>query len=222
MVRAARAHRRRILLTGFEPFGGSPINPSQEIVRAIDARRGEMAAVDLHTRVLPVEAKRGPAMLLASVDEIKPHVTLCLGESGRASAITLERIFVNLADYRIADNAGVTLKNQPIARHGPAAYFSTLPLPKLHDAVTAHGIAVEYSLSAGAFLCNHVAYALLHHLRQRRVMAGFVHVPRLPEQVRGSKHAPSMPLNVMTAAVEAMIVVLAKPQAAARRRAGKR
>jgi pyroglutamyl-peptidase len=212
----------RLLLIGFEPFGGSAVNPSQEIVRAIEARREKIAGIELHTRILPVEAKRGPAMLLAAVDEIRPQVVLCLGESGRASAITLERVFVNLADYRIADNAGVTLSNRPIAPRGPAAYCSSLPLTALHDAVASRGIPVEYSLSAGAFLCNHVAYAILHHVRRRAVRTGFVHVPRLPEQVRGKKQAPRMPLRVVVRAVEAMIIALAQRPAATRRNAGSR
>ena len=200
----------RLLLTGFEPFAGSAINPSQEVVRAIEASRDELIGVELHTRILPVEAKRGPAMLLKAIDDIAPDAVLCLGESARAAAITLERVFINLADYRIADNAGATLSMQAIARGGPAAYFSTLPLASLYAAVKRAQVPVEYSLSAGAFLCNHVAYAMLHQLRRRKaVAAGFVHLPRLPEQIRNEHDRPSMNLGEMVRALRAMIGALA-------------
>lgn len=222
-MRRSASHPFRILLTGFEPFGGSRINPSQEVVRAIEmARRDDAAGFELHTRILPVEAKRGPATLLAAVKETQPFAVLCLGESGRASAITIERVFVNLAEYRIADNAGVMLRNQAIAPRGPAAYFSTLPMEAMAQAAGESDVPVEFSLSAGAFLCNHIAYALLHALEQRRrragsrrvVPAGFVHLPRLPEQVRGEIGKPSMKLEKMVQGVSAMVNTLAKPPAA--------
>lgn len=217
-----RTSHFRLLLTGFEPFGGSAINPSQEVVRAIEARDAEFNGITLHTRILPVESRRGPATLLKAIDATNPDAVLCLGESGRAVAITIERLFVNLADYRIADNAGIVLANRAIVSAGPAAYFSTLPVEVLRDAVVAAGVDVEFSLSAGAFLCNHVAYAMLHHLRQKRraVPAGFVHVPRLPEQVQGEPGSRSMPLNEMVHSVRAMIEALAsspQPSRAARR-----
>lgn len=208
----------RMLLTGFEPFGGSAVNPSQEVVRAIDSRRDELVSIELHTRILPVEAKRGPETLVNAVAETKPDAVLCLGEDGRASAITIERVFVNLADYRIADNAGVVLRNQAIVAHGPAAYFSTLPLEAMAQAARDADVAVEFSLSAGAFLCNHVSYVLLHELENRRrrttrkrvIPAGFVHLPRLPEQVGGEVGMPSMSLAKMVRAIGAMLHVLAE------------
>ncbi len=201
----------RVLLTGFEPFGGSRVNPSQEVIRAIDFGDVPISGLEVRTRVLPVEAKRGPATLLRAVDAIKPDVVLCLGESGKTAGITLERVFINLADYRIADNAGVTLRERPIVRGGPAAHFSTLPLHTMRDAIAAKEVPVEFSLSAGAFLCNHVAYALLHHVRKRRMAAGFVHLPCLPAQRRGRKQRgkPSMKLETMLLATEAMLSVFA-------------
>lgn len=209
-----------MLLTGFEPFGGSAVNPSQEVVLAIEQNKATLHThgIELHGCILPVEARRGPAMLLRAMDRIKPHAVMCLGESGRASAITLERVFINFADYRIADNAGTVLADRPILRNGPAAYFATLPIERLREAVSALDIPCETSLSAGAYLCNHVAYLMLHHLRQRRrkVAAGFVHLPRLPMQVR-SRGGPSMELPTMKLAVEAMVLAL-KPERGRRTR----
>jgi pyroglutamyl-peptidase len=218
----------RVLLTGFEPFGGSTINPSQEVVRAIEAARGLAkwpARLELSTRILPVEARRGPATLLKAIDQIRPRAIVCLGESARAAAITIERIFINLADYSIADNAGTTLINKPIIRNGPAAYFSTLPVETLHKAVERSATPVQFSLSAGAFLCNHVAYAMLHHLRRTRrsVPAGFVHLPRLPQQPGRMIGGASMELDQMVRAVMAMLTVLAAPRrTGSRRRTQKR
>jgi pyroglutamyl-peptidase len=212
----------RILLTGFEPFGGSSVNPSEEIVRALE-RRSEVlqkGGIDLHTRVVPVEAARGPKAVIRAVDRIRPHAIVMLGESARASAITLERVFINLADYRIPDNAGVTLSNVSIAPRGTAAYFSTLPIDVLSEALRSANIPVEVSLSAGAYLCNHLAYVVLHHLAQRRggarVPAGFIHVPRLRGQTeRGSRESGrGMALESMVRAVETMLIALAKDRAA--------
>lgn len=207
--------RFRVLVSGFEPFGGSTVNPSQEVVASLEGRMSMLrsAGIDLHGCILPVEARRGPATLVRTVDRIRPHAVLCLGESGRASAITLERVFINLADYRIPDNAGVVLDDRPILRGAPAAYFATLPIERLREAVIAAGVPCETSLSAGAYLCNHVAYTMLHHIqsRQRRVAAGFVHLPRLPVQVRRTRH-PSMALAAMLRAVEAMLLALKSPR----------
>lgn len=221
---AARAAQPfRLLVSGFEPFGSSPVNPSQEVVNALASERDAWLAdaMVLDTCVLPVDARRGPRMLVRVIDDLRPQAVVCLGESARARAITLERVFVNLADYRIADNAGNQLIEQPIVRGGPAAYFSTLPLQVMREVVMEAGTPVEYSLSAGTYLCNHVAYAALHHARRRRLAAGFVHLPRLPEQVKGSD-APCMPLATVVGAVRAMLWAIAalrdRPSSRARSR----
>ncbi len=179
--------RRRILVTGFEPFGGSSVNPSREVLPLLEAEAPR--GIDLRTEVLPVIGGPGagaaPARLAASLRRHRPEILVCLGETGARGAICLERIAINLRDYRIADNAGAKVEDRPIDPRGPLALMSTLPVRPLLEAMRATGAPCELSLSAGAFLCNEVMYHALRLTRRRSgVMAGFIHLPQLPEQHR--------------------------------------
>ncbi|MCB8943094.1 MAG: pyroglutamyl-peptidase I [Ardenticatenaceae bacterium] len=196
----------KLLLTGFEPFGGSSINPSAQIVAQL-ARVG-VDGVALSTAVLPVDRHHGPAQLLQAVQTHRPDAVLCLGLAGHSPAIAIERVAVNLLDFRIADNSGHQFVDEPIVPDGPAAYFTTLPLRAMHKAALAAGVPTELSLSAGAYLCNQVTYELLHYLaiHELDIPAGFVHVPYLPEQVAGKKPLlPSMSLVTMCVGITAVI-----------------
>jgi pyroglutamyl-peptidase len=198
-----------VLLTGFEPFGESPVNPSEQVVRTLAGRGIE--GVQLHTAILPVDREGGPAALLAALDDVRPEAVLCLGEASRRAAISVERVAINLLDYRIADNAGNRVVDQPVVAGGPAAYFVTLPARAICEAIQGAGIPVELSLSAGAFLCNQVTYVLLHHLASQQICipAGFIHLPALPEQAaRQSPAIPSMGLETMVTGIEMAIRVI--------------
>jgi pyroglutamyl-peptidase len=199
----------KLLLTGFEPFGGSDVNPSAQIVERL-AREGG-AGVELVTAVLPVDRYRGPATLIQAVQQSEPDAVLCLGLAGQRPAIAIERVAVNLLDFRIADNNGNQFVDEPIVPDGPAAYFTTLPVRAMHEAALAAGVPAELSLSAGAFLCNQVTYELLHYLaaNQLNIRAGFVHVPYLPEQVAQKRPLlPSMSLATMCQGTTAVIQAL--------------
>lgn len=198
----------KLLLTGFEPFGESKINPSEQVVRALEHEK--IRGVDLHTTILPVERVRGPQTLLDAVTRAKPDAVLCLGEASRRMAISIERVAINLMDYRIPDNAGQKIIDEPIVRDAPAAYFCTLPVRAMFDAVRAAGVPAELSLSAGAYLCNQVTYVLLHHLAQNRINipAGFVHLPALLAQVAARDTmtpGASMGLDTMLVGVKTMV-----------------
>ena len=198
-----------VLLTGFEPFGGSQVNPSAQVVRTL-ARDG-LPGVALHSAILPVGRQGGPATLLNAVRALHPDAIVCLGEATRRMAISIERVAINLLDYRMADNAGHQAIDEPIVPDGPAAYFVTLPVRAMLEAVRAAGIPAELSLSAGAFLCNQVTYELLHYLttHQLDIPAGFVHLPALPEQVTNAyPPMPSMALATMTCGIRAVIGAL--------------
>lgn len=202
-----------LLLTGFEPFGGSPVNPSEQVVRTL-ASQG-LDGVHLETAILPVDRTRGPAELIRAMQQSHPDAILCLGESGR-NVVSVERVAINLLDYRIADNAGNQVVDEPIAPDGPAAYFTTLPVRAMVDAIRAAGVPAELSLSAGAFLCNQVAYELLHYvtLNKLKVIAGFIHLPNLPEQAaRSSSPMPSMSLEILVKGITAGIQVIARERA---------
>lgn len=199
----------KLLLTGFEPFGGEGLNPAAQIVARL-AQEG-VAGVDLVTAVLPVDRHLGPALLIRAVQESQPQAVLCLGLAGRSPALAIERVAVNLLDFRLADNGGNRFVDEPIVPEGPAAYFVTLPVRAMQAAAVAAGVPAELSLSAGAFLCNQVTYELLHYLatQQLDIPAGFVHVPYLPEQaVQKRPFLPSMSLATMCVGITAVIQAL--------------
>ena len=199
----------KVLLTGFEPFGGSQVNPSAQVVGRL-ARDG-VPGVALHSAILPVDRQGGPATLLTAVRACQPDAILCLGEAARRPTISIERVALNLLDYRMADNSGHRAVDEPVVPDGPAAYFVTLPVRAMLDAMRTAGIPAELSLSAGAFLCNQVTYELLHYLttHQLDIPAGFVHLPALPEQVTNAyPPMPSMALETMVRGICAVIGAL--------------
>jgi pyroglutamyl-peptidase len=200
----------RLLLTGFEPFGRSTINPSEQVVRALAAE--SLDGVSLAPLILPVEREEGPATLLRAVERDQPDAVLCLGEAGRRPAVSVERVAINLLDYAISDNAGNQLVDEPICSQGPAAYFVTLPARAIWAAINGAGVPVELSLSAGSFLCNQVTYELLHYLATRAlpIPAGFIHLPFLPAQAASQRPVPpSMSLDTMCLAIRTAIRIIA-------------
>ena len=209
----------RVLITGFEPFGGSTLNPSQEVVQRLASQ--PPVGIELHPAILPVEHRLGPSELLRAFDLYQPEATICLGEAGGRTCISLERVAVNLVDDLIADNAGEQWIDQPVVPGGPAAYFVTWPVKPMLQAMLAAGVPAELSLSAGAFLCNQVAYTLLHalatHELYNRIPAGFIHLPKLPEQAAAQKLSnprssslATMCLEVQTRGIAAGITALQK------------
>lgn len=204
-----------VLLSGFEPFGGSLVNPSQRLVALLAS--DPPPGVDLTTLLLPVLGGVAPRRLLQAIRRSRPQAIVMLGESGLASGLTLERVALNLRDYRIADNAGRTVRERPVVSGGPAAYFSTLPLLSMQTTAKSAGVPAVLSTSAGTFLCNEVMYAALHALRDSGTPCGFIHVPRLPEQVLGERGAPSMDATLAAIGVRAALGCLC-----GRRRPGRR
>jgi pyroglutamyl-peptidase len=176
-----RTSRPRVLITGFEPFGGSTVNPSEEIARNLHGR--EIAGHEVIAALLPCVFGTAIVELHRHVRAVKPSLVICLGQAGGRTAITPERVAINVDDARIPDNAGTQPVDRPVVRGGPAAYFSTLPVKAIVAGLRAEGVPAEVSQTAGTFLCNHVFYGLMHALRFRRgVRGGFIHVPYLPEQ----------------------------------------
>ena len=185
----------KILVTGFEPFGGEAVNPSW---RAVSQIPDQVKGAEVIKKQLPVEWFRALDILEGYIKEYRPDVVMLAGQAGGADAMRIERVGINLCEASIPDNAGRSLMGEPIYYGAPAAYFSTFPYRVMYDAVKASGIPVRHSFSAGAYLCNHVLYGALHMaaLRYPGMKAGFIHVPFLPEQVVGKKEGtPSMPLE---------------------------
>jgi len=198
----------RVLLTGFEPFDGETRNPSELAVQQLDGRRilkHEVVGV-----TLPCVFGAALEELRARLREHRPRLVVCVGQAGGRSGLTVERVAINVDDARIPDNSGAQPIDEAIAARGPVGYWSTLPVKAIVEAWGRAGIAGSLSQTAGTFVCNHVFYGLMHHLRHRRgdARGGFVHVPYLPEQVRGKRGAerpPSMPLEEIVRGLEVLV-----------------
>jgi pyroglutamyl-peptidase len=202
----------KILVTGFEAFGENSINPSQIMGESLPDSYPE--GIEIKKATLPVDKKTGPAALIKAFDYHKPDAVLCFGLALGRKVISLERVAINLMDYRIPDNAGVSIHDQPIVKDGPAAYFSTLPIRAMLAALKSAGIPAELSLTAGAYLCNQIFYTLMHtiHTLALSIPAGFVHLPALPEQAAlAEKPIPSMGMDVMYRTAEILIKQLSLP-----------
>lgn len=190
-----------ILLTGFEPFGNSTLNPAGEIIKAIKAD-------NIVTAILPVVFGQSAKILKDLIDHHKPDVVLCLGQAEGRHAMMPERVAINLVDARMADNAGVLMSERPVIVGGPDAYFSTLPVKAMEDAMRLAGVPAAISFSAGTFVCNHIFYSLQHHLKNGGVRSGFMHVPLMDQQRVEFAGLPTMPLAQMVAGVLAAIKTL--------------
>lgn len=188
---------KKLLITGFDPFGGATINPAWEAVKQLPDQIGDYSLTKLQ---IPTVFGAGAQAVLKAAQSLQPDLILCIGQAGGRSAVTPERIAVNIRDARIADNTG----NQPIGEYvdpnGPAAYFATVNVIAMAQAAASHDISATVSNSAGAFVCNDVFYSLLHHYDQTSTHVGFIHVPWLPEQ-----GTPSLPLEQTVSALKVMI-----------------
>jgi pyroglutamyl-peptidase len=192
----------KVLLTGFEPFGTATSNPSGEIVKQISGD-------NIVTAILPVAYTQSAERLLSLIAQHNPDVVICLGQAEGRTSITPEKVAINLDDARLADNEGVVRNDVKIMDDGPDAYFSTLPLNIMVDAIKAQGIPAAISLSAGAFLCNHVFYVAQNKFAGTNVRSGFVHVPLMDSQAPEFPGLPTMPIDHMVTAVRAMLEVVA-------------
>jgi pyroglutamyl-peptidase len=189
-----------VLVTGFEPFDGSQVNPSQLLVDALDG--------DVTKALLPVSYARAADALRRAIRDAEPEVVICFGQADGRTGISIERFAHNLDDGATADNDAAQGSGTAIEPDGPLAYASTLPVDEIVAALRADGIPASASRDAGAFLCNHVFYVLMRALEQERPEArgGFVHVPLLPEQAL-DRAAASMPLESLVRAARVIVTV---------------
>ena len=191
---------KKLLITGFDCFNSQSVNPSWEAVKLLPNMISEY---EIHKLQLPTVYGKAAQILLEKARQLQPDVVISVGLAGGRGAVTPERIAVNIRAARIPDNAGVLLDGDRIDASGPAAYFSTLPVEAMRDAIQAEHIPAAVSNTAGSFVCNDVFYSLLHHYSNTEVRCGFIHVPQLPEQGQ-----PSLPLDQIVSALTAAISVL--------------
>lgn len=205
-----------VLVTGFDPFGGSAVNPSWYAVQALHGR--EIGGHRVVAAELPTVFGASIELLRSLVERHQPRLVVCTGQAGGRGAISLERIAINVDDARIPDNAGAQPVDAAIVPEGPAAYFTKLPIKAMLQALLAEGIRAEVSQTAGTFVCNHVFYGLMHLLAQPRfagVRGGLIHVPYLPEQGQ-----PSMLLAQVVRGLELAIGCALATQHDIRKEAG--
>ena len=189
----------KLLLTGFEPFGGQTVNPSWEAVRLLPER---IDGVELVKLLVPTTFAGSVAALRRALDRERPNAVLCLGQAGGREGLTPERVAINVDDASIPDNDGAQPTDAPIVPDGPVAYFATLPVKTMAEAIRASGVPASVSNTAGTFVCNHLMYSLLHILASEYpgVRGGFMHVPYMSGQ-----GTPCLPLEeIVRGTIEAI------------------
>ena len=170
---------KKLLITGFDPFGGESVNPSWEAVKLLPDTVGNY---QLHKLQIPTVFGLAPQKVLEAARAIEPDVIISVGQAGTRDSVTPERIGINMRSARIADNAGRIPVEESIVPGGPDGMFSTLPVAAMVDAIRAANLPAAISNTAGTFVCNDTLYSLLHHYQGTSVRCGFIHVPWLPEQ----------------------------------------
>ncbi|MGL4980442.1 MAG: pyroglutamyl-peptidase I [Fusobacteriaceae bacterium] len=194
----------KVLVTGFDPFGGENINPAWEAVKAIP---NQVEGVDVVTVQIPTVFRKSVDAVLTAAKEHNPDVILCVGQAGGRFDMTIERVAINIDDARIKDNEGNQPIDLPIYENGEQAYFTTLPIKAMVAEMQKNGCPASVSNTAGTFVCNHIMYAVLHHIAKDKIAkkGGFIHVPYIPEQVVDKKGAPYMETTRITKSLVACI-----------------
>ena len=204
---------KKLLITGFQPFDGESVNPALEVAKGLQGKT--INGYEVIAREIPVVRFEALKAVQAAIEELQPDAVITIGQAGGRPDITVERVGINIDDFRIPDNKGNQPIDEPVVAGGPVAYWATLPIKKMVANVKAQGIPASVSNSAGTYVCNHPLYGLLHYLTTQgktAIPAGFIHIPYLPEQmaVRSGKDAQvaTMSLDTLLKGFEAMIAAL--------------
>ena len=198
MIKVKMKELKKLLITGFEPFDGEQINPSWE---AVDRLPIEINGYELVKLCIPVMFGEAAAKVIKVADKIRPDAILCIGQAGGRGVITPELVGINLRNASIPDNNGYQPKDEPIVEGGACAYFSTLPVRRIAEALNDAGIPSRVSYSAGAYVCNDVLYTLLARYKNTETRIGFIHIPYCVEQNK----EPAMSINDM---VKGLVVAI--------------
>ena len=194
----------KILVTGFDPFGGEKVNPALEAVKSLPS---EIHGAEIHWVEIPTVFYRSAEVLEAEIVRFQPDAVLCIGQAGGRASLTPERVAINQDDARIPDNQGNQPIDTPIRLDGEAAYFSTLPIKAMVQAIKEEGLPTTVSNTAGTFVCNHLMYQALYLADKKfpHMRAGFMHIPYMTEQVINKPNTASMNLTDIVRGIEAAI-----------------
>lgn len=199
----------KILVTGFDPFGGEAINPASEAVKRLPKT---IAGAQIIPLEIPTVVHKSLAVIAQAIEIYEPDMVLSIGQAGGRSDLTVERVGINVDDCRIPDNEGNQPIDEPIYADGPDAYLVNLPIKAMVENIRKAGVPAAISNTAGTFVCNHVTYGVRYLLEKRgkQQKSGFIHIPYLPQQVIDKPGQPSMALETIVtglcAALEAMVL----------------
>ena len=199
----------KILLTAFTPFDGENINPALEAMKLLPDKIGNLEVLKLE---VPTVFGKSAKLAIEKIEREKPDFVLSIGQAGGRAEITPERIAINIDDARIPDNEGNKPVDRPIYLDGENAYFSTLPVKAMVEAIKKEGIPTSLSNSAGTYVCNHLMYSVLYYIQINAlpIKAGFIHVPYIPEQTVERKDKPSLALSEIVRGLKASIEAISK------------
>ncbi|MBU5593254.1 pyroglutamyl-peptidase I [Clostridium sp. MSJ-4] len=194
----------KVLLTGFDPFGGESINPALEAVKRV---KDNISGAEIIKLEIPTVFKKSVETLNKGIEENKPDIVICIGQAGGRFDITPERVAINMDDARIKDNEGNQPIDDAIFEDGENAYFASLPIKAMVKEMKDNNIPASVSNSAGTFVCNHIMYGLLYLIDKKYpgVKGGFIHVPFIPSQIIEKKNMPCMSLEDITKGLELAI-----------------
>ena len=194
----------KVLVTGFDPFGGEKLNPALEAIKSLPA---EIQGAEVRWLEVPTVFYKSAKILEEEIRLYQPDIVLCVGQAGGRKGLTPERVAINQDDARIPDNEGNQPIDRPIQLDGPPAYFSSLPIKAMIQAIKEEGLTASVSNTAGTFVCNHLMYQVLYLVEKEfpNIKAGFMHIPYMAEQVVDKPHTPAMDLVDIVRGIEAAI-----------------
>ena len=201
---------KKILVTGFDPFGGERINPALESVKQLKGWQVDEYEVEIQE--IPTVFGLSCERLIQAIEETNPEFVICVGQAGGRPDITVERVAINVNDARIADNENNQPIDTPVIEGGPVGYWSTLPIKAMVQDMKEEGVPASVSQTAGTFVCNHLFYGLMHYLAQSKktVRGGFIHIPFLPEQAVHHPGQPHMAMETIVKGLKTAIVSAVK------------
>ena len=194
----------KVLVTGFDPFGGEKLNPALEAIKSLPS---EIQGVEVRWLEVPTVFYKSAKILEEEIRIYQPDIVLCIGQAGGRKGLTPERVAINQDDARIPDNEGNQPIDLPIQLDGPPAYFSSLPIKAMVQAIKEEGLPASVSNTAGTFVCNHLMYQVLYLVEKEfpTIKAGFMHIPYMMEQVIDKPNTPAMDLVDIVRGIEAAI-----------------
>lgn len=199
----------KILVTGFDPFGGEPINPALEAVKKLNKKIGNTEVITLE---IPTVFNKSLEKIEEAIKEHNPDVVVSIGQAGGRFGITPERVAINIDDARIQDNEGNQPVDTSVFADGENAYFTNLPVKAMVAEMVKAGLPASLSNTAGTFVCNHVMYGVLYMINKKypHMRGGFIHVPYITQQVATKANTPSMSIEDITRGLEICIKVISE------------